>query len=182
VTTGEICFRPLSRPDFALLSTWLAAPHVEAWWREEYEPAAVELRYGPGVDGAEAIEYFVTELDGEPIGLVQRYRLADEPEWRRSLAVAQVPDDAAGIDYLIGDEGRIGRGLGPVVIDRFVADIWTRWPDVSAVVADVSQANRRSWRSLEKAGFSRTWSGTLDSTDPSDVGPSYVYVQYRPRA
>ena len=47
------------------------------------------------------------------------------------------------------------------------------------IVAAVQQGNRRSWRALEKAGFSRTWAGQLESDDPSDAGPSYVYVRAR---
>jgi aminoglycoside 6'-N-acetyltransferase len=41
--------------------------------------------------------------------------------------------------------------------------------------------NRPSWRALEKAGYRRTWSGLVDSGDPSDDGPSHVYVLDRPR-
>jgi aminoglycoside 6'-N-acetyltransferase len=171
--------RPLARSDFPLLSQWLAAPHVEVWWREDHHLAAVEARYGPAVDGDEATEVFVVEGDGRPIGLIQRYRISDDPEWERALAAAAPPEDAAGLDYLIGDETLLGRSLGPEIIDRCVEDTFERYPDVSAVVVPVQQANRRSWRALEKAGFRRTWSGMLDSDDPSDEGPSYVYLRWR---
>jgi aminoglycoside 6'-N-acetyltransferase len=172
-------FRPLGRADFALLSRWLSRPHVERWWREEHELAAVEARYGPTVDGVEPTEVFVVEWDGEPIGVIQRYRLTDYPEWQGALAVADTPADAAAVDYLIGEEALIGQGLGGQMIDRFVEDTWHRYPDLPAVVVSVQQDNRRSWRALEKAGFQRRWSGMLDSDDPSDEGPSYVYVRYR---
>ncbi len=174
-------FRPLTREDFALLSRWLAQPHVERWWREDPAPGAVEARYGPSVDGTDPAEVFVVEQDGQPIGMMQRCKLGDEPEWRRVLAVAY-EGEAAGIDYLIGDEALLGRGLGVEMIERFVEDTWSRYPDVPAVVVDVQQDNRRSWRALEKAGFERIWSGTLDSDDPADEGPSYVYVRYRAEA
>ncbi|MDP9404914.1 MAG: acetyltransferase [Actinomycetota bacterium] len=173
-------FRPLRRTDFALLAQWLAAPHVQPWWREEHDLRAVEARYGPGVDGVEPTEVFVVEGDGQPIGLIQRYRLRDHPEWERALAVAAVPSDAAGVDYLIGDVTLIGRGLGAEILNRFVEDTFERHRDLSAVVAAVQQANRRSWQALEKAGFQRTWAGMLDSDDPSDEGPSYVYLRHRP--
>lgn len=173
-------FRPLKRDDFSLLSDWLSRPHVEPWWREPYEPAAVEERYGPPVDGTEATEVFVVELDGTPIGMVQRYRLDDEPEWQRVLEVTGTPANAAGIDYLIGDDKLIGRGLGPEIIVRFVEDTWIRYPDVPAIVVNVQQDNARSWRALEKAGFTRCWAGELDSDDPSDQGPGYAYILGRP--
>ena len=73
---------------------------------------------------------------------------------------------AAGIDYLIGVETETGRGLGPQMIAALVADCWATRPDIEAVVVDVLQDNRASWRALERAGFQRVWEGTLDSDDP----------------
>jgi aminoglycoside 6'-N-acetyltransferase len=68
------------------------------------------------------------------------------------------------------------------VINRFVRETWTRYPDIAAVVVNISEDNRRSWRALEKAGFRRAWSGALVSDDPSDEGINYVYVLNRPTA
>jgi aminoglycoside 6'-N-acetyltransferase len=174
-------FRPIGRPDFPLLSQWLSTPHVQNWWRDPSDAVAVEARYGPVVDGADKTECFVVELDDEPIGFAQRYRLDDNPEWQRSLLVAGTPTDGAGIDYFIGVVALTGQGLGPEIIDRFVVATWTRYPDVTAVVVNVAAGNRRSWRALEKAEFLRVWSGTLESDDPGDDGPGYVYVRQRPR-
>ena len=175
-------FRPLERADFPLLSEWLAAPHVATWWREDPDPARIVAKYAPCVDGDEPTEIFVVEGDGEPIGLIQRYRIADYPDWERAVAVGSVPRDAVGMDYLIGVESLVGRGLGPRIIDGFVVEAWSRYPDARAVVVDVLQANARSWRALEKAGFRRSWAGTIQSDDPSDDGPSYVYLRHRPRS
>ncbi|MBV8951173.1 MAG: GNAT family N-acetyltransferase [Actinobacteria bacterium] len=173
-------FRPLRRRDFALLGSWLAAPHVFEWWREPSEMEAIEARYGPCVDGADPTEVFVVEADAEPIGFVQRYRIDDDPDWRRSLAATSVDArGAAGIDYLIGVEDLTGRGVGPQMIRQFVDETFREQPDLSSIVVAVQQGNRRSWRALEKAGFARRWSGTLDSDDPSDDGPSHLYVRRR---
>lgn len=180
MTGSPISFRPLARQDFGLLSEWLSAAHVRAWWREDHDAAAVERRYGPVVDGRDPTEIFVIERGRQPIGLIQRYRFADNPEWRAAISVAGTPDDAAGIDYFIGVKDLIGAGIGPQVIDRFVGEVWDRYPDVTAVVASVQADNRRSWRALEKIGFRRAWTGTLASEDPSDAGISHVYVRDRP--
>ena len=175
----DVTFSDLTRADFVLLGSWLAAPHVARWWGEPADPASIEATYGPSVDRAEPGRCFLVERAGRPVGLVQCYRLADYPAWQRSLTPARVPTEAAGIDYLIGPVDLIGTGLGPVVIDRFVAAVWARYPEAPAVVASVAQANRRSWRALEKAGFTRRWSGTVHSEDPSDAGPSHVYQRDR---
>ncbi len=172
-------FRPLRRSDFPLVGQWLSAPHVEPWWREAYDPASIESTYGPAVDGEDPTELFVVQRDRRPIGLVQRYLVDDNPDWKESLEPAAVPQPSVGIDYLIGMPELIGKGLGPTIIDRFVNDAWRRYPRVVAAVASAQQANRPSWRALEKSGFRRVWAGVLVSNDPSDDGPAYVYVRTR---
>jgi aminoglycoside 6'-N-acetyltransferase len=173
-------FRPLGRHDFPLLSTWLSHPHVQEWWREDFAAGALEERYGPAIDGTDPTECFVVEHAGSPAGFIQRYLLADNPAWQRTLLVAGTPVDGAGIDFLIGDVALIGVGMGPRMIAQFVEATWPRYPEVPAIVVNVSPENRRSWRALEKAGFARVWSGPLESDDPSDEGPSHVYLCRRP--
>jgi aminoglycoside 6'-N-acetyltransferase len=173
-------FRAVGRHDFPLLALWMAAPHVRTWWREEVEPDAIEERYGPAVDGTEATELFLVMHDEEAIGFIQRYRLEDNPEWQRSLSVAGGPANGAGIDYFIGSEALIGHGYGPAIIDQFTNDTWGRYPEIAAIVVNVSPDNRRSWRALEKVGFERIWTGTIESDDPSDAGLNHVYLRRRP--
>ncbi|MGO8870813.1 MAG: hypothetical protein ACLQPH_05315 [Acidimicrobiales bacterium] len=51
---------------------------------------------------------------------------------------------------------------------------------MAAGVVGVQRANRASWRTLEAAGFDRTWAGELDTDDPSDRGPSSLYGHLLP--
>jgi aminoglycoside 6'-N-acetyltransferase len=173
----SISFRALRRDDLPLLAGWLARAHVQKWWREESDIATVEAAYGPLIDGTDATEAFVAVRDGQPIGYIQRYRLDDNPEWQQAIFSAVGETNAAGIDYLIGDERLTGQGLGRRLISDFVDDSWQRYPDIAAIVVAVHQDNRASWRALEGAGFVRHWAGVLASEDPSDQGPSYVYLK-----
>jgi aminoglycoside 6'-N-acetyltransferase len=175
-----IAFRPVTRPDFGLVAGWITAPHVRPWWPDDPSPEGLETTYGPVVDGTDPTEVFIVVRHDVPIGLIQRYRLDDNPGWRAALALAGTPDDSVGIDYLIGQEALTGEGLGPAIIARFVSETWERHPDVDAVVVSVQQGNRRSWRALEKSGFQREWTGVIESDDPSDAGTSYVYACRRP--
>jgi aminoglycoside 6'-N-acetyltransferase len=175
----ELDFRPLRREDFHHLRAWFGADHVRPWWGEPSDLSSIEHRYGPVADEQDPTEVFVVHRDGEAIAMVQRYLIDENPEWKRALAAADAPEPAAGIDYLIGVGHLTGRGIGPKLIGQVVADTWPRYPAIAAVVVAVDQRNRRSWRALEKAGFQRTWAGTLDSDDPSDQGPSFVYVLLR---
>ena len=111
--------------------------HVKQWWREEHDLERIEERYGAAVDGSDPTELFVVERDGVPVGFVQRYLVDDNPGWKRALAPADVPDCAAGIDYLLGAPELIGQGLGPLLISQFVEGTWARYPDAPLIVAAV---------------------------------------------
>jgi aminoglycoside 6'-N-acetyltransferase len=187
---SSVALRPMTRSDFPALLGWLRAPHVEAWFPWVHgdgdtatvdPPAAIEAEYGPCIDGADPTELFVIEVDGRPVGFLQRYRISANPEWAAALRVAVDLVCAVGIDYAIGDVEATGRGVGTAAIGQLVDDTFARFPDVDGVVVAMQQANRASWRALEKGGFERRWAGLLDSPDPSDAGPSYVYVLPRDR-
>jgi aminoglycoside 6'-N-acetyltransferase len=170
-----VSFRPLGRSDFPLVCRWLASPHVARWWMDPADPASVEARYGPSVDGRDPTEVFIIETQRQDIGLIQRYRFRDNPAWERAVGIA----GAAGIDYLIGERDRVGRGLGAAAIAAFTAGVFAAYPDVHAVVAVAQQANTASWRALERTGFVRVRAGMIDSDDPADAGPAFVYARHR---
>lgn len=118
-----------------------------------------------------APRYFIIEQDGVAVGFIQNYRIADHPPW---LGEFDRPD-AAGIDHLIGDASRCGKGFGSAAIRSFATFTFERMPDVSAIVVAPQQANVASWRALEKAGFARIYVGSIESDDPSDAEPAFVY-------
>lgn len=172
----NISFRRLERADLPFLARWQAQSHVARWWGPPPGLTALESEYGPKIDGREPTQVFIAELDGVPIGMIQRYRNRDHPEWE---AQVQVPG-AAGIDYYIGEPDLIGRGLGPELISQFVEQLFRDYPDVDRVVVGVLEENRQSWRALEKAGFQRLRAQHLDSADPWDRGPGFLYMRSRP--
>jgi aminoglycoside 6'-N-acetyltransferase len=188
---AEFAFRPLEQSDLGLLADWLGRPHVSPWWREPSDLAAVEAAYGPMIDGSDPTEGFIAVREGQPLAFLQRYRFDDNPQWQGVVAeaLAEGADGgdgrhdigtSAGIDYLIGDQTMTGRGLGRQMIAAFVDLTWGRYPDITAVIVAVDQGNEASWRALRGADFLRTWAGVLNSDDPSDEGPSYLYVRHRP--
>jgi len=180
VTGDELAFRPLTRENFTLVAEWLDEPHVAQWWPDPHGPEDLETAYGPAIDGTDPTEVRIVTLAGAAVGLAQRYRLRDEPAWRATLAPTGVPLDAFGIDYLIGDAGRIGVGLGTRMVAAFVAASRYRYPEATACVVSVHRDNRRSSRALGRVGFVPVWEGELDSDDPSDDGPQVVLVLARP--
>ncbi|MEU3191490.1 GNAT family N-acetyltransferase [Streptomyces sp. NPDC006992] len=114
---------------------------------------------------------------------MQRCFLADYPDCRAELAtVTEVPERALTLDYLIGEPGLTGRGLGPELIRSALARAWTDHPDATCAVIPVHAANRPSWRALEKAGLHRVAEGELTPDNPADDRRHVIYRIDRPAA
>ncbi|WP_250285789.1 GNAT family N-acetyltransferase [Frankia sp. CiP1_Cm_nod2] len=176
-----ITWRQLDESDFVLLRGWLEQPHVARWWNHESTIEAVRRDFGPAARGEEPSEDFLALLDDRPLGLVQRCHLADYPAYRDELApVVDVPTGAMSLDYLIGEPGRTGRGLGTRMIASMIARTWSDHPAATCVMVPVVAANRASWRALEKAGLRRVGQGPLAPDNPVDDPLHYVYRLDRP--
>ncbi|MEU2349234.1 GNAT family N-acetyltransferase [Modestobacter sp. NPDC049651] len=174
--------RPLTRADLPLVSRWLAEPLVARWWHDDPSPAAVEAQFGPSIDGTDPTRVYLGVRDGEPFGLVQVYRFADEPGYTAELAtVCPVPDGALSIDYLVGEPGARGRGLGTAMIAAAVARGFADHPDAQDVLVPVALGNERSWRALERAGATRYAVGELVPDNPVDPRDHVVHRFTRAR-
>lgn len=176
-----IGLRPLTRGDLPLLQAWLAEPLVHRWWHDDSSAEAVERDYGPAIDGTDPTTGAVVTDDGEPVGIVQWYRWADEPDETAAMAgVWPVPPGALSMDYLIGVPAARGRGVGPALIAAAVEAAFAAHPDAADVVVPVAAGNRRSWRALERAGFERVATGELEPDNPADPRDHVVYRVRRP--
>lgn len=146
-----LSFRALERSDFPLLQRWLSEPHVNAWWHDAGDLAALEEQYGPCIDGRELTHVFVIECESRPVGWIQWYRWSHYP---RHAAQLEAESTAAGIDLAIGEPSIIGQGIGSSAIRDFVLRVLFAEPGITAVVTDPEERNVRSCRAFEKAGFS----------------------------
>jgi aminoglycoside 6'-N-acetyltransferase len=182
---ADVAFRRLRRADFDRLRGWLNQPHVYAWWGvdatadglggpgpQAATAAQVEAEYGPAADGLDPTAQFVILVDGDPVGLIQWYRLHDFPEYARAIEEPR----GAGVDLLIGDPTLVGRGIGPLAIDRFVREVVFAEPEVRRCVAGPDVRNTRSIRAFTKAGFE--W--VRDAAVPGEAGPEHVMVRAAP--
>jgi aminoglycoside 6'-N-acetyltransferase len=178
---GEFSFRRLNRADFPMLAGWLAQPFVARWWNHQWSAEALERDFGEAIDGGESGEDYVVGLEGQPIGLIQRCRFGDYPDYQSQLALLlDVPAEALSIDYFIGEPDLIERGHGSAMIAAFVTRCWSDFPLAPSVIVPVVAANERSWRALQRAGFRRAASGDLTPDNPLDDPLHYVFRMDRP--
>jgi len=179
VGSPDVELRPLSRADLPLVSRWLAEPLVARWWADDPAPEAVEAEYGPTVDGTDPTRVYLGLSDGEPFGLIQVWRFADEPDSYAELSrVCHVPPGALGIDYLIGEPDARGRGLGTAMIAAAVARGFADHPDADDVLVAVALGNEASWRALRRAGAVWYAEGEMAPDNPADP-PDHVVHRFR---
>ncbi len=164
----RFAFRLLRREDLPLLTRWRGAEHVSRWWGEPGDLAAEYFSHG------EPVRYHLALLEDQPAGVIEHYHWADHAAEAEPIGAA--PDED-GVDYFLGEEELMGHGLGGVMLTAFIAEQVFADPGVRGVRVDVAEANRRSWRCLEKLGFRRTRAGVSVAGEP---GPHYVYALPRP--
>ena len=107
---GDIVLMPVGDTDLDLINGWLNKAYVLKWyhdadeWMNEIRNRHGEFRF---------IRHYIVLTDGEPFGFCQYYDCFDAKEdWY------EVSDEGAvySIDYLIGEEAHLGKGLGKAMI------------------------------------------------------------------
>jgi aminoglycoside 6'-N-acetyltransferase len=169
----EVVLRPLARADFGLLGAWLREPLVAEWWHDDPDPEALERQYGAAIDGTDPARLRIGTLDGDPVGFVQWYRLADEPGYATELAaLLPVPDDAWSLDYLVGAPEHRRRGFGTALVRAALAAIGP-----APVIVPVHAENLASAGVLRRAGFSLAAEGELEPDNAAHSRRHLVLVR-----
>ena len=176
-----VTFRPLRRDDAGQLRDWLNQPHEYAWWGVYAAPDglggagahaatldAVLAEYGDAIAGRGATHCFVILVEDQPVGFIQWYRLADDPDYAAAIG----EPEGAGMDLLIGAPAAVGRGLGSQVIDRFVTDVIAP-AGITRVFTGPDVHNRRSVRAFMNAGFVRV----RELHVPGELAPEQLLVR-----
>lgn len=168
-----VTLRPLRRDDFGTLGEWLREPLVHEWWHEDAGAEALERRYGNAIDGTEPTELRIGEITGRPVGFVQWYRFADEPEYTAELApFVAIPDDTWSIDYLVGSRKDRGRGVGAALIAAALAAMGP-----VPVVVPVHADNTASVGALLRNGFQVVAGARLEPDNPAHTREHLVLAR-----
>ncbi len=136
--------------DLKVLHRWLNQPHVLEWWREPLTFEGTQVKYGPYVRGEVLTYPFLILLDDQPLGYIQWYRIADYSDYAEQI---QAEAGAAGIDLFLGEPEWVHRGLGGLVIRRFLREVVFPQQGVTCCVIGPDRDNRAAIRCYEKVGF-----------------------------
>ena len=144
-------FEPVGREHLPMLAEWLRRPHWQEWWGEP----GPELSYiRDMIEGRDTTRPSIFHIRGEPMGYIQCWFIGDhqsEPWTTHYPWLAELPNDAAGVDLSIADSENLSKGIGSSVLRTFVARLVAdRW---RTVIIDPDPRNVRAVRAYEKAGF-----------------------------
>lgn len=153
-----ISFRSLSEQDFPLLLKWLETPYVKTWWDSEvvWTIDKITQKYSSYVNQykiengkKKSIFAFIIVLDEQPIGYIQYYDARDF----LPLPANKTFDfqKTSAIDFYLGEESVLGRGLGSAVLMQFVQNIVFEQFDTALVTPDIK--NHSAIACYQKAGF-----------------------------
>lgn len=143
----KIDFIPLASEHIPLLRQWLKEPHVAEFWQEPDDEAEFRDKFLRKLK-ERSVKPFVIQVDGKPIGYIQSYEA-------NKVGGGWWPNEKPGvhgIDQFIGDPSLVGRGLGTLVIDKFLQKLFSDL-SVMEVITDPDPKNGRAIRAYEKVGF-----------------------------
>jgi RimJ/RimL family protein N-acetyltransferase len=171
---GRIAFRSVDvAQDLPNLLRWLGDPDVRPWYDEgELSAANIGERFAPEA----TTRKFIIEIDGEPAGYIQVYRLADEEEYRRQV---EVSPEAVSMDLFIGEASLRGQGWGTEALRACLRRIV--FGEMAATLAMIAPdpENARALRSYEKVGFRPVKTVYVEDDDPGNTGWELVMLLER---
>ena len=107
-------------------------------------------KYSPMIAGTSPTAPYVITYRDLPIGYIQTYRAAAYPE---CAAIVAPDEEAAGVDLFIGESDYVYRGLGVLVLRRFLRHVVFAAPEIVSCVLDAEPTNTIAIRAYEKVGF-----------------------------
>lgn len=146
VKKDNVFLRPAKAADYPLIETWLHKEYIKKWYGEP-EEWMEEIRNDSGAFGW--LNHYIVMYESVPIGFCQYYDCAKTPE---GFEWAKEPQGTFAIDYLIGEEQFLKKGIGSVIIQNLCQLIRAQENPVQ-FVADPVPENTDSIKLLEKNGF-----------------------------
>ena len=148
----KITFRLLKKDDLELIHKWFLSDHVIKWYsKKKWTFAELKNKYLPRIFGKAPTSCFLILFKEKPIGQVQMYKISDYPEYKK---IIQVDENAAGADLFIGEKDYLHKGLGSIIIKKFLRDFVFAQLEVDSCIMGPDPKNMPAIKAYQKAGFS----------------------------
>ncbi|MFK8794525.1 GNAT family N-acetyltransferase [Planococcus plakortidis] len=147
----KLSIRKMNEEDFSIMAKWLSTKEVPEFYGDVNSPFTIQQvkkKYGPRIDGQVPIHPYIVERNGEPIGFMQHYRLAEEVQVDYGYPLAL---SMQGIDQFIGNPVLFNQGIGTLMVKAFLGYLMAL--PIDTVVLDPEVSNPRAIRCYEKCGF-----------------------------
>ncbi|PKL25727.1 MAG: GNAT family N-acetyltransferase [Spirochaetae bacterium HGW-Spirochaetae-3] len=147
MTTERLTLTPFTDDDMPTMRAWLRKERVLRWYTEPDEwVRELEERDGE----FSFIQHFMARLGGRAVGFGQYYACADSGE----ADYAAYPSAGSySIDYMLGEDDCVGRGLGSALVGELVAAVLAL-PEAALIVVKPDEGNAASRACLTANGFS----------------------------
>jgi RimJ/RimL family protein N-acetyltransferase len=156
----RIHFKKASPQNKDAIFSWLDTPHMKEFWDNSDEhkidiQVFMNGRKEPSDYFGGIFTYWLGFFDEEPFCILMTAIVLDVPEtanvWREHLSKT---GNTYSIDFGIGNEKYIGKGLAAITLDRFTYYFQKNVdPLADTFYIDPSQNNPRAIHVYEKAGF-----------------------------
>lgn len=173
IKLNEISFRRLEEKDLSLMYKWLNTDFVIEWYDKggsSFEK--VERKYLPRIKGEQPTFSFIITCDNKEIGYIQTYMIDDYPEYSQWVNTVE---QAAGVDMFIGERDYIHKGLGKLILIKFLREYVFQLNNTDCCIIGPEPKNRAAIRAYEKSGFK--YLKTIQV--PGEDEPEYLMRLYK---
>jgi aminoglycoside 6'-N-acetyltransferase len=158
-----IAFEPLKQTHFELLYQWMQEPHVKEWWGDNrvWTYQDIVKKYESYVQGykwerelSKPIKGYIFYIDNKAGGYIQYYNAYDFERGTSIIEeshIKKIFPSLAALDFYIGNQILLGKGLGTFVVRRFMEDHVFKAFD--ACMVDPDARNLRALITYQNAGF-----------------------------
>ena len=148
---NKLKLRLLDDTDIPLMETWLNKEHIKKWydippictvddWISEIKNRKEEFDF---------ITHFIAVYEQTPVGFCQYYKCEDsEEDWYGKTPLL----GTFSIDYLIGEQAYLGKGIGKAIIVLMVEKIFSL-NDAERIIVQPDEKNGASCKALLSSGF-----------------------------
>lgn len=172
INENDINFIRLSEKDYPLLLKWLNTDFVSKWYdKRSYTLEEIAAKYKRYISFEKPTYSFIIYIKEQPIGYIQTYRIDSYPDYQQEV---DINENASGADLFIGEGDYIHKGLGKIILKKFLKDVAFDITNTDCCIIGPEPTNIVAIKTYEKVGFK--YVKTIKKNTEDD--PEYLMIIY----